>query len=164
MTWLLIAVILILAAVLIVVEICTPTFGTLMAVAIGLVAWAVYLCYTINPVLGIIAAGAAVIILPVYIYFAAKKIPNTALGRVLALHRDKAEPGQGVPEADTLEHLVGRVTTAESVLRPSGIIHIDDKRIVAQAEGGMIEKGTKVKIIRASGTDVIVRKITEESS
>ena len=161
MIWLFIAIMLLLAAVLIVVEICTPTFGTLMIVAIGLVTWAVYLFYTINHVLGIVATVGAIIILPIYIYVAVKKLPDTALGRILSLHRETADPGQGVPETNVLEELVGRVTTAESVLRPSGIIHIDDKRIVAQAEGGMIEKGTKVKIIRASGAHVVVRQVEE---
>jgi len=155
-------VILILAAlVLIVVEICTPTFGLLSIVAVGLIAWAVYLCYGLNRIAGIATTVAVILLLPVFIVAAVKIIPKTALGSKLALRREPVPPGGATPQADKLEALVGRETTTETLLRPSGMIRIDGRRITARAESGVIARGTRVKIISAKGNYVIVRKAEE---
>ena len=152
-------VILILAALaLIVVEICTPTFGLLSVVAVGLVAWAVYLCYGLNRVAGIATTVAVVLLLPVFIVLAVKILPKTPLGGKLALRREPVAPGEATPDADQLKSLVGRETTAETPLRPSGMIRIEGRRIAAHAESGLIPKGTPVKVIGAAGNHVIVRK------
>jgi membrane-bound serine protease (ClpP class) len=45
-------------------------------------------------------------------------------------------------------HLVGRTGTAESVLRPSGRVRIDDEIYDAVSEYGFIEKGEEVKVIK----------------
>jgi len=156
---LLIIVLVLAAMALIVTEICTPTFGLLGLVAIGALAWAVYICWTISEVLGIVAAIVAVVCTPIFIVIAVKIIPKTPLGRRLALRRARAVPGGGTPEAEDLQRLVGRETTAETLLRPSGTIRIDGRRLVAQSESGLIEKGAAVRIIQAAGTHVIVRKV-----
>ena len=158
-TVLLIVVLVVAAMALIVAEICTPTFGLLGVLAVGCVAAAVYLCYTMDHVLGLAALVAAIVALPVYAVAAVKIIPRTALGRTLFLKRKAVQPGQGTPEADELKRYVGRKTTAETVLRPSGTVRIDDKRIVARAESGMIEKGRPVRVIDAAGTYVVVQEM-----
>jgi membrane-bound serine protease (ClpP class) len=158
-TVLLIVVLLLVGLALIIVEICTPTFGVLALLAIGCVAGAVYLCYRVNSALGLFATVAAVLLLPTYAIVAAKVIPKTALGRRLGLRRERAERGEGTPEADDLGRFVGRTTVAESILRPSGVIRVDGRRVIAQAESGLIAKGQAVKIIRAAGTHVVVRKV-----
>ncbi len=158
-TVLLIVVLVLVALALIVAEICTPTFGLLAVAAVGAVAWAVYLCFTLDGVLGIIMTIVALIGLPIYAAFAVQIIPKTALGRRLALKRELARQGEGTPEADELTPLVGRETDADSTLRPSGVIRIDGKRVVAQAESGFIEKGSQVRIVRAAGTHVVVREV-----
>jgi len=153
-------IVLILAALaLIVVEICTPTFGTLALAALGALAWAVYLAFGLSSVFGIVMVVALVLGMPVFLYWAVKVLPNTPLGRRLSLRKRPASPGEGTPEADDLAHLVGAETTAETVLRPSGTVRVEGRRIVAQAEGGFIEKGAAVRIVRAAGTHVIVRKV-----
>lgn len=156
---LLIIVLVLAAMVLIVTEICTPTFGLLGLVAIGCLAWAVYVCWNISNVLGIVAAIVAVVCMPIFIVIAVKIIPKTPLGRRLGLRKARSAPGEGTPEAEELQRLVGRETTAETLLRPSGTIRVDGRRIVAQSESGLIEKGTAVRIIQAAGTHVIVRKV-----
>jgi len=156
----LVIVVLVLAAMLLIVaEICTPTFGVLIALALACMAGAVYLCYTLNDVVGIVATIAAIVGLPAYALAAVKIIPRTPLGRMLLLRRKVAKPGGGTPEAGGLGRLVGRTTKADTVLRPSGTVRIDGKRIVAQAESGMIEKGRDVKIVKATGTHVVVREV-----
>jgi len=53
---------------------------------------------------------------------------------------------------------VGRTGMAETLLRPSGAIRVDGKRIIALSESGIITKGQPVKVVRAGGSNVIVRK------
>jgi membrane-bound serine protease (ClpP class) len=158
-TLLLVVVLIVAAMILIVVEICTPTFGVLAVAAIAAVGWAVYLCYTINGVAGLVATISAPILMLVYTVAAVRTLPKTSLGRKIGLRRDAVAAGEGTPEAGDLGRFVGRVATAETLLRPSGFVRIDGRRIVAEAETGLIEKGRQVKVIRAGGTSVIVRKV-----
>ena len=161
-TIVLIAVLVLAGMLLIVAEICTPMFGLLGLVALGCVGWSVYLCYTINGVFGLVMTIAVVVGLPIYIVTAVKVLPKSPLGRRLHLGRNQAQPGEGTPEASELAELVGRRCNTETTLRPSGMVRIDNKRIVAQAESGMIEKGVEVEVIRATGMGVVVRKVQSE--
>ncbi len=160
MSDLLIIVLLIVAAmVLFLLEILTPLFGALVALAIGALAWAVYIAWTgISPVAGWVLLIAAVLGSPVYLYFLVKWLPNTPLGRRLFLKNFKAGRGDGTPEADELIELVGKAGTAETTLRPSGAVRIHGRRVIAVAESGMIEKGATVKAVRTSGMNLVVRR------
>ena len=158
-TILLIIVLILAALALIVVEICTPTFGVLGVAALGCLIGAAYAAFTISPVFGFVLIAVFVVGMPVFLYWAVKVIPNTPFGQRLALRRKPAACGEGTPEADGLARLVGIETTADTVLRPSGTVRVEGRRIVAQAESDFIEKGAKVKIIRAAGTHVIVREV-----
>ncbi len=161
-TLILIIILYLAAMFLILVEICTPTFGMIGLLAVGAAGWAFWLGYTeINELVGVVMLIASLIVLPIYTIAAVKILPNTRLGSLLILKRRIAEPGEGTPEADELTRLIGRTAPADSTLRPSGTIRIDNKRIVAQAQSGMIEQGTQVKIISAAGNRVIVRKVQE---
>ena len=158
-TVVLVIVLVIATMVLIVAEICTPMFGLLAVLALACAGGAIYFCYTLNDALGLAALIAVIIGLPVYSVAAVKIIPRTSLGRTLFLKRNLVQPGEGTPEADELRQYVGRQTTTETVLRPSGTIRVDGRRIVAQAESGMIGKGRSVRVIEAAGTHVVVREI-----
>jgi membrane-bound serine protease (ClpP class) len=101
---------------------------------------------------------AVVVLTPAYLYFLVKWLPNTPLGRRLFLRQTRAGRGEGTPEARDLAKLVGSAAVAETDLRPSGTIRVDGRRVVALAEGDMIEKGEQVKVIRSAGSNVIVRR------
>ncbi|MHC4294376.1 MAG: NfeD family protein [Planctomycetota bacterium] len=158
-TIVLIVVLLLIAMAMIVVEICTPTFGLLGVAAAGCVVWALYLSYSINGVFGLVMTIVMIVCFPIYIVAAVKTIPKTPLGKRLHLGRKRVDSGEGTPEAEALSNLVGRKIKTETVLRPSGMIRIDGMRVVAQAESGLIEKGAEVEIIRATGMNVVVREV-----
>jgi len=158
-TILLIIVLILAALILIVVEICTPTLGLLGLVALGCLIGAAWVAFTISSVFGFVLIGLFLVGMPVFLYWAVKVIPNTPFGQRLALRRKPAKPGEGTPEADDLAQFVGIETTTETVLRPSGTVRVEGRRIIAQTESDFIEKGVKVKIIRAAGTHVIVREL-----
>lgn len=63
---------------------------------------------------------------------------------------------RAVGEAD--ERLIGREGTAHTVLRPSGIVMIDGRRLDALAETGMIDQGRTVRVLRTQGYQVVVRE------
>lgn len=164
MTVALIVVLLIVALVLFAAEVCTPTFGVLAVAAIGCLAGAVYLCFAINSALGLASLVALVLGIPTYLYFMIKYLPKTSVGRILQLRVRKAEPGEGTPVAEAEESFIGRTAVAETVLRPSGAIRIDGRRIHATAETGFIKKDAKVKVVGTVGMNVVVREVEDPSA
>ena len=161
-TILLILVLLVGALVLFAAEVCTPTFGLLAVAAVGCLVGAVYLCFTISPAVGVVAIVALVFLIPAYLWAMIKYLPRTALGRILQLRAQSKDPGEGTPDAAKLEALLGRTAVAETTLRPSGAIRIDDKRVIATAETGFIKEGATVKIVKAVGMNVVVREVKEQ--
>ena len=118
--------------VLILVEILTPMFGAIASLAIGSLVGAAWLTFTISPVGGIIVTVLLILLVPVYTYYLMKFLPSSPLGRRLFLSKAPDATAEGTPQAHTLESLI---------------------------EGGMIEKGDEVKVIEATGTDLVVRRI-----
>lgn len=163
MSILMIIVLIAMAMLLIMVEICTPTFGLLGLLSVAALVWAAGIAFGLNQVFGIVLTISMLLLLPLFVVWSARWLPTTGLGRVLALKRDKAKPGEGTPEARDLAGLVGQETVAETVLRPSGTIRLDGRRVVAQAESGFIEKGKAIRVIRAAGAHVVVRAVEDDA-
>jgi len=144
--------------VLLMLEILTPSFGLLAATAVAALCGGVWICYGYSPTLGTVVLVALIVGVPMYLAFMVRWLPNTALGQRLFLKRATHAEGEGVPDANELAQLVGKTGTAETLLRPSGAIRVDGKRFVALSESGIISRGQAVKVVRAGGANVIVRK------
>ncbi len=152
------------AFVLTIVEVLTPTFGILTVVILGCLGGAVYLAWQLSVVFGVILLAALIVVMPVYVVVMIRWLPKTALGRMLFLRRIPADTGGGAPESDMLEAMIGKTGVAETLLRPSGAVRVDGKRVVALAEGGLIDKGQAVEVIRSEGVNVVVRPIESAES
>ncbi|MFH2002770.1 MAG: NfeD family protein [Planctomycetota bacterium] len=74
--------------------------------------------------------------------------PETLRGSAGSI--DDIQPGHSLA--------VGDPGVAKSLLRPSGKVLIGGTLIDAQSEGGFIEKGENIKIVRITGNMVVVRK------
>lgn len=61
----------------------------------------------------------------------------------------------------TRKELLGKKAIALTPLRPAGTAEIDGYRIDVVSEGGFIEKGLPVEIIKVSGNRVVVKKYQE---
>ncbi len=157
-----IIVMLVVAAVMFLLEVCTPSFGILASVGVCAIGGAIYYAFRINSVVGFLVLLGSLIGTPFYLYFMVRLLPNTPLGRRLFLKQAKDATRGATPEADELAELVGKTGVAESSLRPSGTIRIDGRRFVGMAEHEMIDKGEKIKVIKAGGTDVVVRRTERE--
>ena len=156
---LIIAVLLLAALVLMLLEVLTPSFGILAVGAIGAMVTAVVMAFQINVLFGFVMVVAVLVGAPAYLVWLVKVLPNTSLGRRLFLRKAPGATGAGTPEAETLKGLVGRTGRAETALRPSGAVRIGGRRFDGVAESGMIDKDETIKVIRAAGTDVIVRRV-----
>jgi membrane-bound serine protease (ClpP class) len=66
---------------------------------------------------------------------------------------------QGFSNTQGWEVFVGKVTTAETDLNPSGWIRIDGQRIFVISEAGFSDKGKEVSILSVDGNRVLVREI-----
>ena len=88
-------------------------------------------------------------------------LPSVRPIRRLILTRTlRAEEG-GVARKILPETLVGRVTVADSDLRPVGVGRIDGRRVELQTRGGYIRKGTRVRVVSARESILLVREEKE---
>lgn len=158
-TFSLIVALILAAMVLFLLEILTPSFGLLGALAVAALLWVVLLVFEVGTTLGWVVMLALIVVVPAYLFVLVKWLPRTPLGRRVFLKRVKDATGAGTPEIAKHESLVGKTGLAETDLRPSGAIRIAGERVIALTESGMIEKGDEVKVIRAEAMNVIVRKL-----
>ena len=163
-TILLVAVLVVAALILTMLEILTPSFGILAGLAIVAAGSAVMVAWNASPVGGVVLLIALIVAAPVYLVFMVRWLPKSSLGQRLFLKNRIAEAGEGTPEADLLDHMIGKLGTAETTLRPSGAVRIDGQRVVALSESGIIYKGQTVKVIKAAGVNVIVRPVAEDQA
>jgi len=138
-------------------ELLTPSFGVFTALGLAAMVLAVYQAFTISPVLGIVLLVALIFTIPAYFILLIKLLPRSKFGGKLFLSKVPDAGGGAAPEAEKHDALVGKTGTVETQLRPSGAIRIEGQRVIAVAESGVIGKGQTVKVIRAKGTNVIVR-------
>ena len=145
-------------------EILTPSLGILGTVAAACAALAIYTAWKESAVYGIGLLVAIGVMAPVYLVFMVRWLPTTAIGQRLFLSRLAVDAGEGTPEADVLEQMVGKTGQAETMLRPSGAVRIDGQRVVALSENGTIKKGQSVVVLRAAGTNLVVRAAESEDN
>ncbi|HOY56893.1 MAG TPA: NfeD family protein [Verrucomicrobiota bacterium] len=77
--------------------------------------------------------------------------PNSRLGQMFVSRHTIG--GLGVEQP----HLLDQQGTALTNLRPSGTALINGRRVDVVTEGGMIERGTAVRVIAVEGLRVVVR-------
>lgn len=82
------------------------------------------------------------------------------LNRLVLMDATDTESGY-VSNVSRLE-LVGQEGLTLTVLRPSGTVELADERIDVVSEGGYIDQGKHVKIIKVEGSRIVVREITSK--
>jgi membrane-bound serine protease (ClpP class) len=88
-------------------------------------------------------------------FFVVRKLPSTRFGKALVL--ETAIHAHAGTEPDW----TGSTGTTTTALRPAGTIDIAGKRVDVVSDGGFIDSGVKVKVLRVEGTRVVVSKINE---
>lgn len=78
--------------------------------------------------------------------------------------KDSTSTEKGYVSNRNRTELIGLEGIAITPLRPSGTVLIEDERIDVVSEGNFIQKGQKVKIIKAEGSRIVVRELPEEEN
>ncbi|MCA1025433.1 nodulation protein NfeD [Cytobacillus kochii] len=73
---------------------------------------------------------------------------------------DSTNTERGYISNKSRSELIGKQGYALTGLRPSGTIVIENERIDVVSEGGFIKKDAKVEVIKAEGSRVVVRELT----
>jgi membrane-bound serine protease (ClpP class) len=91
-------------------------------------------------------------------YASIKLFPKTAVGKKMIL----AETQTGVRAESSKRHdeWIGREGVAQTILRPAGAALIDGKRLDVEAESGMIESGSRIKIVAVHENRLVVKKLS----
>jgi membrane-bound serine protease (ClpP class) len=88
-------------------------------------------------------------------------LPRIRMARRLVLE-DEMSAASGYASAPEHEHeLLGRTGMTSSPLHPAGLATIDGRRIDVVSEGGFIDAGTPVRVVRVDGNRVVVSAAAE---
>lgn len=105
---------------------------------------------------GLVALTSVAILGPLAAWFGWKWWSDTAMAQKLVLHEHD-------PDVDDVRaSLLHATGTAESDLRPVGVVRIDDQRHDALAEYGVIENGTEIIVVKVLDNQLKVRPTAEE--
>lgn len=121
----------------------------LLVISLGLAFWKLSKAWAIG------VTFFAVIGVGLLIYFMVEILPQTKLGKKFILSETAPAP-EDISAVDITTRYLGAEGVAISNLRPSGIAKIADERVDVITDGDFIEKGTKIKVIKATAGRVIV--------
>lgn len=135
----------------ILVELVVPHGITGFLGALGIIGAIVLSIFTSPPIYPTMMGGFTVLVIPLLFYLVYKK---------MQLHgalRPKQGDYSSTVSAD-YSNLIGKRGIAVTVLRPSGIVLIDNKKVDAVCERDVIEKNEKVEVVKVEGIRIVVRK------
>lgn len=157
--WLM-ALLFILGAVLIAIELVMPGFGIAGTLGIiSLLIGVVVASKVVSPpvLVGIIVAVLLIVAgLLVWAYRSATK--GGRISRTLLLH-SKLNKDQGYTSVRPEEGLLGLEGVTLSMLRPAGLAEIGGRRVDVVTEGEFIPKGVKVKVVKVEGFRIVVTRV-----
>ncbi len=149
------------ALVLFFIELLVPSGGIIGVLAGAALITGLICMFQFNTTSGLFALIASLIALPFLVGLAIKFWPNTPIARLLALetrqprHMSPKESDQS--EMADVEKLMGATGQAITDLRPVGTCMINGRRTECLADGGMIQTGSPVRVVAASGMQIKVR-------
>lgn len=86
-------------------------------------------------------------------------LPRTHFWKRLILVTEQKKELGYTSEANRLKKYVGRTGIADTYLRPSGRIRIENELIDAETQGEFIENGNPVIVVKIEGSRVIVKEV-----
>lgn len=146
----------ILGVLVVVAEIFIPSLGLLTAIALGLIAYSLYLAFTtISSTAGLIFLGADLVLLPLVVIIGLKVL---AISPLALRKKLSAKDGVVSQALDLNTHLdkQGRSITA---LRPAGTALIDNARLDVVTDGEYIEADVQVMVTGVTGNQIIVSRL-----
>lgn len=143
--------------ILLLIEVVVPGFGIFGGVGIvAILAGIVLAAY--DPVYGSFSLGIAFLVTAVVAFIVIKYFGHRGIWNKFIL-REQQKNEQGYSAPKDWKGYLHREGVAITTLRPSGTAEIDGEMIDVVSEGGYIEKGNKIKVVRVEGTRVVVRQV-----
>ncbi len=162
MLWLVLGLILV-GLLAVVIEIFVPAGGLIGIAGLGCYIAGIVLTFrNFNPTTGFIMLALTVAAAPAFFILAFRIFPKTFMGKRLILKNSQLS-GSGYTSytSERYTDLVGQEGEALTMLRPSGVIRIDEKKYSVVTGGEYIEPGDSVRISIVEGSRIVVRKIKE---
>ncbi|MEQ9460013.1 MAG: NfeD family protein [Phycisphaeraceae bacterium] len=128
---------------LVVLEFFVPSAGVLAIIASTSIVVGIVLLFLQDTTIGLLATLCALVLLPIVLATGLKILPHTPIFRWLTLDDPKPEQADATKQAT----LIGHEGVALKDLRPIGTCLIDDQRIECLAQGGVIEAGSRVRVV-----------------
>jgi len=148
---------------LIVLEAFVPSGGVIGVVAAICAIIGVIVLWRFSTIWGVSGLLSVAVLGPMCFGYALKIMPYTAIGRQLMGPgaEEIAEIGREERQAekDRRIALIDREGVALTDLRPIGTIEIDGQHHEASAQGGLIDRGSAVRVTDVSGPEIRVRAV-----
>ncbi|MBI9106340.1 MAG: hypothetical protein JEZ04_06295 [Spirochaetales bacterium] len=156
---LLAAILLVIGIAIILLEFFIPSFGLIGLIGTASIVGSIVLAFRVSSMAGSIFLIASLIIVPVLMMMFFKFFPRTFFGRKLILKRRfDSEDGFTSYSSEKYQELQGRTGTAETDLRPSGMILVEGRKLSAVTSGEYIEKGNPIVVIKIEGSRIVIKE------
>ena len=151
---------LVLGFIFVIAEVLIPSFGLLSVLATISFVCSVVLAFRTGVVLGTGFIVVCLVLLPVVVWVGLKHIlPRSFIGRHIIHSEVVSKKGEASGTDRDLRRLVGAEGVTRSYLRPAGVADIEGQRVDVITEGGMVRRGTRVRVIEVEGNRVVVRPV-----
>ena len=101
------------------------------------------------------------VVLALLFFVLLRSVSKGRLSRAPIVLRDAVEETGGYDAFLKTEDLLGKVGTALSLLRPSGVGEFDNQRLDIVSEGAFVPAGTAIRIVRVQGRQIMVEAILD---
>ncbi len=143
---------------LILVEVFIPSMGILGTMAALAIVTGGILAYREDPgglFVGYLITG--LVLIPLMVFGGLKIMPKTRLGKSMMLSGPSFDTDDAKAAEAGLEELVGLTGETLTALRPAGIAHFGDRRVDVVTQGELLDKNSKVRVIKVEGNRVVVQ-------
>lgn len=136
-------------------EIFIPSFGFLMAIAVTVFGYSLYLAFTtLSTTAGMVFTGLDIVLVPVLILFGMKVLSRSSL----SLKRELSRQDGVFSQRQGLEGYMNMTGRSVTDLRPAGMAVINAQRLDVVTDGEYIEADTPIVVVGVAGNRIIVEK------
>jgi membrane-bound serine protease (ClpP class) len=136
-----------------VVEALTVTMGFFTALALAMAGLSIWMGFRSSEAAGYVMVGVNTVLFPGSLVLALKLLRRSPM--TLSSEIQAGVPKEP-PAAKPAHELLGQEGVALTFLRPSGTAQFGERRVDVVTEGKYVASGVKVKVIKVSGSIVIV--------
>ena len=140
------------------VEMFTPGFG--VPGITGLVLLFAGILVASDSVLeGLVLTIVIVLLLCLLFTIAVKSASNGALAKSPLILKEAATKQDGFTSGEDLAYFMGKEGDVVTMLRPVGTADFDGVKLEVLSDGGIIEAGSRVRVVRVEGRKLVVKKV-----